>query len=258
MKSERINQDQIRFTIDSNDLIARNLRVSELAYGSQKTQALFDEMMKEAKEKFGMDFSEKAVMIEAIPMSDSTLSITVTKVEGMAELGQLIGTNLPGMGQNQAQNGSDGKTPFGADPGVSFGLGPDQKKEQRPRPMADGQKAPTFEGLTMETGSMGFDEPVTYEFRSLEKLLKVAAQTAEKLQLKNRLLYDDISCYYYLVCEFKTPTPQVRHLISMLVQYCDDWFYGKRPSLVVEEHTKKIVAARALQKLGVVQRSKAE
>ena len=95
MKAERINQDQIRFTLNAVDLQERNLKVSELAYGSEKTKALFDDMMKTALEQFGVDFSEKPLMIEAIPVSESTLTITVTRVSGAAELGALFGSNLP-------------------------------------------------------------------------------------------------------------------------------------------------------------------
>ena len=50
MKAERINQDQIRFTLSAQDLQERNLKVSELAYGSEKTKALFDDMVKTAME----------------------------------------------------------------------------------------------------------------------------------------------------------------------------------------------------------------
>ena len=57
MKAERINQDQIRFTLSEIDLQQRNLKVSELAYGSEKTKALFADMMKTALDQFGMDFS---------------------------------------------------------------------------------------------------------------------------------------------------------------------------------------------------------
>ena len=68
MKAERINKDQVRFTIDESDLQARNLQVSELAYGSRKTQALFDDMMKQAMEMFGLDFSNRSLMIEDTPL----------------------------------------------------------------------------------------------------------------------------------------------------------------------------------------------
>ena len=59
MKAEQINQDQVRFTLSAQDLRERNLKVSELAYGSEKTKALFEDMVKTAMEKFGVDFTEK-------------------------------------------------------------------------------------------------------------------------------------------------------------------------------------------------------
>ena len=45
MKAERINKNQIRFTLNKADLQERQLKVTELAYGSDKTKALFDDMM---------------------------------------------------------------------------------------------------------------------------------------------------------------------------------------------------------------------
>ena len=86
MKAERINQDQIRFTLSEADLTSRNLQMSELSYGSEKTKALFDDMMRAAYEQFGVDFSQKPLMIEAIPLSERSLTITVTRVTGAAEL----------------------------------------------------------------------------------------------------------------------------------------------------------------------------
>ena len=44
MKIERINENQIRCTLSSQDLSTRNLNLGELAYGSEKARNLFREM----------------------------------------------------------------------------------------------------------------------------------------------------------------------------------------------------------------------
>lgn len=41
MKIERISENQIRCTLSNYDLNARNLNLSELAYGSEKARNLF-------------------------------------------------------------------------------------------------------------------------------------------------------------------------------------------------------------------------
>ena len=48
MHIEKINDHQIRCTLNQKDLSDRELRISELAYGSEKAKALFRDMMQQA------------------------------------------------------------------------------------------------------------------------------------------------------------------------------------------------------------------
>ena len=41
MKIEKINENQIRCTLTKTDLADRELKISELAYGSEKAKTLF-------------------------------------------------------------------------------------------------------------------------------------------------------------------------------------------------------------------------
>ena len=41
MKIEKINDNQIRCTLNRNDLISRQIKLSELAYGTEKAKSLF-------------------------------------------------------------------------------------------------------------------------------------------------------------------------------------------------------------------------
>ena len=45
MKIERLNENQIRCTLTREDLQGREIRLSELAYGSEKARRLFHDMM---------------------------------------------------------------------------------------------------------------------------------------------------------------------------------------------------------------------
>ncbi len=80
MKAERVNPNQIRFTLNAEDLSARNICLSELSYGSDKAKALFQDMMKTAKQEFGFDFSSQPVVIEAVPLAKDSIMITVTRI----------------------------------------------------------------------------------------------------------------------------------------------------------------------------------
>ena len=55
MKIERINDNQIRCTLTRDDLAQRQLKLSELAYGSEKAKSLFREMMQQAASEFGFE-----------------------------------------------------------------------------------------------------------------------------------------------------------------------------------------------------------
>lgn len=86
MKIEKISETQIRCTLNKNDLADRHLRISELAYGSEKAKALFHDMIQQASTEFGFDTDNFPVMIEAIPVSPDCLVLVITKVEDPDEL----------------------------------------------------------------------------------------------------------------------------------------------------------------------------
>ena len=48
MKIEKINENQIRCTLTKADLEDRQIRLSELAYGTEKAKSLFRDMMQQA------------------------------------------------------------------------------------------------------------------------------------------------------------------------------------------------------------------
>ena len=53
MKIEKINENQIRCTLTREDLELHQIRLSELAYGSEKAKKLFRDMMEQAQLEFG-------------------------------------------------------------------------------------------------------------------------------------------------------------------------------------------------------------
>ena len=48
MKIEKVNENQIRCTLTREDLASRELKISELAYGTEKAKSLFRDMMQQA------------------------------------------------------------------------------------------------------------------------------------------------------------------------------------------------------------------
>ena len=103
MKIEKVNERQIRCTLTKNDLTSRNLKMSELAYGTDKAKNLFRDMMREAESRFGFEVEDIPLMIEAIfrklkeqvqeaeanlTSNDSGDSITASRPLGIPDKGQ--------------------------------------------------------------------------------------------------------------------------------------------------------------------------
>ena len=86
MKIERVNDHQIRCTLTREDLADRDLRLSELAYGTEKAKNLFRDMMQQASYEFGFEAEDIPLMIEAIPLSSECIILIITKVEDPEEL----------------------------------------------------------------------------------------------------------------------------------------------------------------------------
>ena len=86
MKIEKISDNQIRCTLSKKDLLERELRISELAYGTEKAKALFRDMIQQACYEFGFEADDIPLMIEAIPISPESLVLVITKVEDPEEL----------------------------------------------------------------------------------------------------------------------------------------------------------------------------
>lgn len=86
MKIEKVNENQIRCTLTREDLDSRHLKLSELAYGTEKAKSLFREMMEQASYELGFDAEDIPLMIEAIPLTTDSILLIVTKVEYPDEL----------------------------------------------------------------------------------------------------------------------------------------------------------------------------
>lgn len=86
MKIERISENQIRCTLTSFDLSVRNLNLGELAYGNEKARNLFREMIQKASNEVGFDADDIPLMVEAIPLSNESVMLVITKIEDPEEL----------------------------------------------------------------------------------------------------------------------------------------------------------------------------
>lgn len=94
MKIEKINSNQIKCVLNKSDLSTRQIKVSELAYGTDKAQELFKDMMSQASDEFGFEANDVPLMIEAVPLSADSIMLIITKVDNPDEIEDKF-TNLP-------------------------------------------------------------------------------------------------------------------------------------------------------------------
>ena len=99
MKIEKLNENQIKCTLTSEDLRERQISLGELAYGSEKAKALFRDMMMLAERDYGFVGEDVPIVVEAIPTSSSSLVMIITKVENPDELDMRFSRFTPG-GEN--------------------------------------------------------------------------------------------------------------------------------------------------------------
>ena len=83
---EKLNENQIKCTLSKQDLDGKGIKLSELAYGTDKARALFRELMLQAETEVGFEADDVPLMIEAIPLSGENLVLIITKVDDPDEL----------------------------------------------------------------------------------------------------------------------------------------------------------------------------
>ena len=83
---------KLRYSL--SDLAERNIDLQSLTYNSAAAQELFWEMMEQAENKYGFDFSNSHIVFEPLDDIRKGLIITVTKIDEDADLNFCIISKL--------------------------------------------------------------------------------------------------------------------------------------------------------------------
>lgn len=105
MKIEKVNDHQIKCTLTSADLANRQLKLSELAYGSEKAKNLFRDMMQQAAFEVGFEAENIPLMIEAIPIGADSIILIITKVEDPEEIDTRFSKFAPSVSESDDYDG---------------------------------------------------------------------------------------------------------------------------------------------------------
>ena len=254
MKIEKINDHQIRCTLTSEDLATRNIKLSELAYGSEKAKALFRDMMQQAAIDFGFEAEDIPIMVEAIPLSSEKIVLIISKVESPDELD----TRFSNFTQTDDSDEDDESLSFGSNSSDDSEIEPDetamqlldlfQRLKQEQAKEKEAAPSPKKESTALPT-----DMVRLFTFHDLDAAILAAGTLQGFYQGKNTLYKDPQEGSYYLilhqsqhsVSEFN----QVNHLIS---SYLQPKKYTTGTQAYYEEHFRKIISGNALQQLSEI------
>ena len=90
MKFEKLNENKIRITLNTQDLIEKNIDFHSFMSNSQESQNLFLDMLDEAEKKVGFITKDYKIKIEALALSDGNFILTITRFGKKLETNSII------------------------------------------------------------------------------------------------------------------------------------------------------------------------
>lgn len=262
MKIEKISETQIRCTLNKNDLADRHLRISELAYGSEKAKALFRDMMQQASTEFGFDADNIPLMIEAIPVSPDCLILVITKVEDPDELDTRF-SNFTLDEDEEEEEADDFMTQEERATADQILQCFEQLNELLSRKAAADEplKLPDFlmkkKNNTTETDRNPENEgesakKVIYSFRfgSLGEVTALAGVIAPFYRGENTLYKNQSDASYHLVLHMSEHRPdEFNKICNITSEYGTQERFGAATASYFDEHMECIVRDQAVQML---------
>lgn len=219
MKIEKVNENQIRCTLSKKELAERQIKLSELAYGSEKAKGLFRDMIEQANYEFGFEADDIPLMIEAIPLSGENIILQITKVEYPEELD----TRFSKFSEVEDEE-------------------EEHSRESSILPEFQGEKADELTNLTK-----------MFEFKQLEQIERLALVLGGFYEGKNDLYKDDAKNCFYLLVQKSNHTPEeFNKVCNVISEYAIHRKYVPAKEAFLKEHGKLLVKGNALQILQAI------
>ena len=257
MKIEKVSENQIRCTLTREDLADRQLKLSELAYGTEKAKMLFRDMMQQAAYECGFEAEDIPLMIEAIPLSADTIILIITKVEYPEELDTRFSQFAPGSSEatGSQPTSEDNEHVFEAT-GADDILDLFRKIQEEAKKIAEtAQKENNFIPLE-KTVKQEKDEPVLVDitklfvFDELDEVNRLARVLNGFYNGCNVLYKNKVNRKYYLVISKSQHTPEeFNKVCNILAEYAHQEKYSSAIRAYFDEHYDVILKKDALQVL---------
>ncbi|MBQ8634201.1 MAG: adaptor protein MecA [Lachnospiraceae bacterium] len=252
MKIEKISDTQIRCTLSRQDLADRDLKLSELAYGSDKAKDLFREMMVQASYECGFEAEDIPLMIEAIPVSGDCLVLVVTKVEDPDELDTRF-SNFSSFRDSSDEDSSSVTSSVADEILECFG--------QLGALLSKGKEATEKAADTADTAELPAEETAptvnqltkVFSFPTLTSVTKLAQLISPYYFGENILYKDEVSANYYLVLHMSGHTPEeFNRICNVTSEYGLPVHTGYASLSYFAEHFKPVLKTDAVQTLAVL------
>lgn len=252
MKIEKVNDQQIRCTLTKEDLAKRQLKISELAYGTEKAKSLFKDMMEQASFEFGFEAEDIPLMIEAIPMSSECLVLIVTKVENPEELDTRFSKFMPQI-NNSTDELEEMLSEIAEHDDEVLDLFRRIQENHSPKAKAEAPKKTLTATDTKENGETMINVSVMYTFPSLATLTKLARMSENLFDGLNSLYKDNKTKQYILVItNNECSKSSFNKICNMLSEYGELVNAPGMSEVFLEEHHSPIIVNNALQTLAQV------
>lgn len=254
MKIEKLNENQIRCTLTREDLANRKIRLSELAYGSERTKALFRDMMQQAADEFGFEANNIPLMIEAVPISMDSIILIITKVEDPEELDARFSRFSPEDGSSEHGRGTTSLAEMltGADDILDLIQKLHQARQiaARAKTEAEQQTAPQESLPDAGDSDEIFYLTRFYLFQDLEAVIRASHVLAGKYSGPNSLFKNpEDQSYYLLLKKADTQAEQFNKVCNILSEYALQVNYTTGLEEYFTEHMEVIIPEQAIQQL---------
>ena len=241
MKIEKLNDRQIKCTLTQDDLANRNLKLSELAYGTDKAKELFRDMMQQASFEFGFEADDTPIMIEAIPSSDDSIVLIITKVEDPEELDTRFSKFTPssekGVSLKESLEKLEGAEQF-------------TDLLNKVKNAAAGISEKDKDKLKVEKEVLPLR---IFQFDSIDTVIDAAHLISSDYTGSNTLYYDTAEEIYVLaITPAIEPDPDFIRVCNMLSEYGTPERASAATLAFLEEHFEITIPSDALQKLSLI------
>lgn len=253
MRIEKVNDTQIRCTLTKEDLAERQIKLSELAYGTEKAKSLFRDMMQQAAFEFGFEADNIPLMIEAIPLSSESIILIITKVEYPEELD----TRFSQFSPSTQEEDTDYVEPPAAPPlleGAQEIMNLLNRLKETANSLASDSQTQTKPAQTTsnssDSSSLKIPTTKLFVLDSLEAVEQAASVLAGIYKGQNDLYHNRKDARYYL---FLHPTghssEEFNKVCNILSEYARQERFTSATEAFYQEHFETVVSPYALQTL---------